>query len=312
MTTSVFINRSASTAQRLTEPLVHQLRDHAHVEHHDQTDSLCEAVRTALKKEHKRIIVGGGDGTVSKVASLLLEAQAATELAILPLGTGNDLARALGMCLTDLSVAIEQTRTFEARAADVLTLSAACQPKRAYAINVVHGGVAGRISHDVTADAKAQWGLAAYWLAALRETVDLPIYDCEFEADGRDYSLAAHGVIIGNSCFVGGGIAVAPEARLDDGKMDVVILPAQSAMESVSTAVEVLRGQHNASERTIALQTERLTCRATPPMPYTVDGETGPTDQLSFTTERGALQLVAAPNATAFTDQPAQPFEANP
>ncbi|MEJ2482972.1 MAG: diacylglycerol kinase family protein, partial [Gemmatimonadota bacterium] len=203
-------------------------------------------VRAAVADGFQRFIAAGGDGTVSEVASVL-SGRRGLECGVLPLGTGNDLARALGIA-PGLDRALEILRDGSARPIDAILCEAdggiASGRERALMWNAVVGGFGGRISDHLTPERKHRWRRRASLRAALSELRDLSSHEVRIELDGEPHELDLLMLVIANGSRVGGGVPLAPEAKVDDGVLDVIGIRTGSGSDLIRLGPRVLSGRH--------------------------------------------------------------------
>lgn len=199
------------------------------------------------------VIAAGGDGTASEVADGLLQAadeQGRTaELALLPCGTGIDFARGLGLP-RDLDALIERIAAAKGRAVDAGRISYVDDHgalASRHFINIASAGLSGATDRAVNADkrkgrvsAKAlfYWRTVAefvrYSFQSVRITVD----------DAPPIEARVALVAVANGKFFGGGMMVAPDADLHDGRFDIVILRAASKARLIWDLRLVYGGRH--------------------------------------------------------------------
>ncbi|MBC7541757.1 MAG: diacylglycerol kinase family lipid kinase [Candidatus Sericytochromatia bacterium] len=160
-------------------------------------------------------VIAGGDGTIRQVVSHVVGTQ--TRLAILPCGTGNDLARSLGLPLDPLE-AIEVANAGVPRAIDVGVVNGV------YFMNVVSLGISASVSRNLAQETKRQFGPWAYRLAALRELSRRTQLTIGVTFDGHTRRHHAYQVSIANGESFGGGWRVSDSASLDDHMLDVVVI----------------------------------------------------------------------------------------
>ena len=173
----------------------------------------------AAKEGIETVIAGGGDGTVNEVLNGLANVEGnASALGVIPLGTANDFARSAGIPLqleAALRVAVET---------DPVTVDVGRSGDRAF-MNVATGGFGTEVTVNTDPKLKRMLGGAAYFITGLGrfselEPVEVRLSGPDLEWEGRILVLA-----VGNARQAGGGHILCPEAVLDDGLLDVGILP---------------------------------------------------------------------------------------
>jgi YegS/Rv2252/BmrU family lipid kinase len=203
-----------------------------------------EAVRAGIE----RIIVAGGDGTLSEVATGLLGNGLGgyAELGILPLGTGGDFARGLGIP-ADPDAAIDCIADGVPRKVDAgrVDYRAADGPRTSYFVNVASFGISGLVNERVSGSSRALGGKVAFALGALRGIFEYESQRVVIRVDGEVVHDAPLILAAGaNAPFFGGGMHVAPGAELDDGYLDLVVVGALSKLRLVALLARGYRGEH--------------------------------------------------------------------
>ncbi len=234
-----------------------------------------EAVRAGIA----RILVAGGDGTTSEVVSGILGAGLGgeVEIGLLPLGTGGDLTRALGIP-SDLDQAIERLAGGNARRVDAGRIDyrrPGGEPATSWFLNVASLGISGVVDRLVTQAPKAVGGAASFLIGTLRalaryrNTRVAVRVDGELVWDGPTVLAAA----ANGSCF-GGGMQIAPDARIDDGLLDMVLITDLSKPRLLANLPSLYRGTHLSHPFTIHRRGKRLDAEALgDPVWLDVDGE---------------------------------------
>jgi lipid kinase YegS len=192
--------------------------------------------REAAPNGYEVVVAGGGDGTVNEVVEGLIEGLAKTSsppsLAILPLGTANDLARACGIPL-DPFAAMRFAVEGPTASVDV------GQANGRRFVNVATGGFGTQVTTATPNELKKVLGGAAYLLTGLTHFSSIRPEYGRFSAPGFSWQGAFLVLAIGNGRQAGGGHRLCPEALLDDGLLDVRLLP-QVPKEEVPEALRVL------------------------------------------------------------------------
>lgn len=199
------------------------------------------------------VIAAGGDGTASEVADGLLQAAGengrTAELALLPCGTGIDFARGLGLP-RDLDALVERIATAKGRAVDAGRISyvddSGALASRHF-INIASAGLSGATDRAVNAD-KRKGRVSAKALFYWRTVAEFARYrfqDVRITVDGQPPVKARVALVaVANGKFFGGGMMVAPDAVLDDGRFDIVILRAANKAKLIWDLRLVYGGRH--------------------------------------------------------------------
>lgn len=218
----------------------------------------------------ERIVVVGGDGTLHEVVNGL-DLPASPLLGIAPAGTGNDLARSLGIPL-DVSEAIEIVLTGEAFPTDVMTVSV--DGTTEVAINAACGGFGGEVNARITQELKDRWGPLAYVKASLDALRELPQYKVHLELDGRDTAeLPVHSLVVANGAYAAHGVSVAPGARPDDGLLAVHAVLPRPLKDLLAVAPAVLRGEVPDADHYRVWTCRSVEVETAEPLEVSVDGE---------------------------------------
>jgi YegS/Rv2252/BmrU family lipid kinase len=179
----------------------------------------AETLAAELAPEVDVLIVFGGDGTVHEVANGLPLGGDGPLIALLPAGTGNDLARAIGMPPEPVA-AVTELAEARPRALDLLD----CGPLRA--ANGINAGFAAAATDVLSRRVKKALGPAAYVVGGVRAGIDPPTWPARVEVDGQVVEGEALAVVVGNGGSFGGGRWLIPDADVGDGLLDVLVVPA--------------------------------------------------------------------------------------
>jgi diacylglycerol kinase (ATP) len=178
--------------------------------------------KEALAQGADIVIAAGGDGTVRCVAEVL--SGGAIPMGLLPLGTGNLLARNLGMDVTDYDGAMAGALTGTERKIDVVRARRSDPEKEQLFLVMAGVGYDATIMADTNEDLKHKVGWLAYVDAGIRNLPGKPI-KATIVIDGkRAVRRGVRSVMVGNCGKVQGGLEIFPEAKMDDGLLDVAVL----------------------------------------------------------------------------------------
>ncbi|HVC20981.1 MAG TPA: diacylglycerol kinase family protein [Vicinamibacterales bacterium] len=225
-----------------------------------------ERARDAVAAGSRLVIAWGGDGTVNEVAAAVAFGPAA--LAIVPAGSGNGLAR-------DLRIDPDPARALAAALeAPERTIDAGELGGRLF-VNVAGVGFDAHVARRFNARGpNARRGLATYAGLVLRESFAYAPATYALTADGA--SLGRHRaffVTLANSSQFGNGVRVAPAARIDDGRLDLVVFAPPSRMAGLWRACGMLAGGLTAGADVRMIPVREVAIEGATPLWFHVDGE---------------------------------------
>lgn len=223
---------------------VHTLREDGHVvevrvtwEAGDATRLTAEAVVEASQGRMDCVVAGGGDGTINEVFAAAYAAGLPRGccLGILPLGTANDFAHSAGVPTKDLTAALRIAASAPERWIDVGLVNG-----RLF-VNLVSGGFGSRITVETDPKLKQRLGGLAYAITGVSHFAELSQNEGTFRA--QDFSWKGHflALAIGNGRQAGGGIPLCPNALIDDGLLDLTVLPAMDRAARLDAFLHLLR-----------------------------------------------------------------------
>jgi lipid kinase YegS len=227
--------------------------------------------RRAANEGFGVVIAGGGDGTVNEVVSGLVDRGNETEpspsLAILPLGTANDLARACRIPL-DLLSALRLAVSGPAALIDVGRVNGRCL------LNMATGGFGTYLTVATPNELKKLLGGAAYLLTGLTHFTSIRPERGRLTGPGFAWEGAFLVLAIGNGRQAGGGHKLCPEALLNDGLFDVRILPRLPNEELAEALRDLLREGLDAVHRTlVSARVAQLDIETDEALQINLDGE---------------------------------------
>ena len=239
----------------------------------------------------RTVYAAGGDGTVHEVLNGLAGVFDECRLGIIPMGTGNDFARTALLPLDTAEALLVLDKNF-VRRVDVIRIE---NGRREYLLNAATGGLSAKVRRKLRRDEKRLLGPLAYLVAFARSVRRIPWYRLDLKVDGEEIRAYGFTVVIGNGKFIAGGHPVVPEALLDDGKMDLSIVTAESFWDKVSLTLLYFVRLHLRSRFLIYRQAVQIEIASKPPMAFIVDGEEVGKTPMKLTVQPGVLQLLSAP-----------------
>lgn len=249
-----------------------------------------QQVREVAANRERAVIVAGGDGTINEAVNGVLATGGETALGVVPIGTGNDFAKAASIPLHwEHAAALLADRlqsTGQARPVD----AGRCNGR--YFANVAGIGFDAEVS-AVAAKSRAPLGDAVYLLALFRTLGRLAPHALDVSLDGEsaagDFTL----VSFCNGPWAGGMFQFAPAAENDDGLLDVVCVDAIRRRRIVTLLPKLLRGTHLSEPEVLVRLVRSCRIEAAEPLAWHIDGEVQePAARFEVELLPGALRLL--------------------
>lgn len=232
-----------------------------------------EAARRSAGEGYERLFVGGGDGTLNEVLNGVASAEGGLEsvtFGLIPLGTGNDFADALGLP-EDIEAALGVLLEGREVRVDVGVLN------DRHFVNVSAGGFIAEVSDAVSPRLKTVAGKLAYLIGGAQVLLDYEAVGVRLRAvaggDVVEREMGVEMFAVCNSRLVGGGRVIAPRAVIDDGLLDLCVVEAMPTAEFLALLPRVSGGGHVEDERVTYLRAEELEMRFDRRIKVNTDGE---------------------------------------
>lgn len=271
------------------------------------TEAPGDAREVAREWRGGLLAVAGGDGTVNEVVDGLGQAGFPEDvvLAVLPTGTGNDLAATLKMPL-DPAAAVETVRAGRIRTLDVARVRSEDGADKFF-VNVAAGGLGAEVS-EAAADRsfKERWGKLSYLRASLEVARTFDAHEALVTVDGEERAVRAASVAVGNCRYAGGGWPAAPTANPEDGLLDLVVIEEAGLPELLSLAPKALaRLDYLGSEGVFFARGREIKIQGDPPgrLEFNVDGELIGRGPVEFSVVPRALKVVVGPGYSPEPEQ---------
>jgi diacylglycerol kinase (ATP) len=236
--------------------------------------------------EINRVVVAGGDGTLNAAVQGLVGT--GLPLAIVPLGTANNLARTLEIPLTipeACEVAVRGTR----RRIDLGRVN------DRYFFTTASIGLSVQITEALTSKTKRRWGPLAYGVAAIRALTRSRPFHADISWPGGSRHSRTVQIVVGNGRYYGSTLPVAADATIDDARLDLYSLEVRHWIEVVALAPSLKRGRHGRKKSVEALRATEFQVRTAVPREINVDGEICASTPGRFHVLAGALEVFAPP-----------------
>jgi YegS/Rv2252/BmrU family lipid kinase len=217
------------------------------------------------------LVAAGGDGTLFEVLNGLYAQPASHRIpvGILPIGTGNAFSRDLDIKTDGLNDAINIIKSANTRQIDVAKVEAA--DGDFYFLNVLHMGFS--VAAGQAAQKLKFLGDVAYTLATLWQVLKLKHYPLEIEIDGQRLHQDVVFTTISNSRYTGTHFLIAPDASIDDGKLDVISLNKLKRLRVLKLFPTIYKGTHIEFEEVSCMQAKHISLLSPSGMLLGPDGE---------------------------------------
>ena len=256
-------------------------------------------VRTALQKGHDLIVSAGGDGTHNEVINGFFIDGAISDprasLAVVPCGSGSDLCRSLGIS-SDIGSTVETIFSGREREADgghlQFTGPSSSDCERLF-LNIASLGLPARVNNNLGTVPRFLGGSGRFLLATVRTLLEHRQDRISLEIDGKIFPhQLISTVAAANGQFFGGGMRIAPHARLDDGLLDVVMIGTVSLLDFIRWGLRFYQGRYLTHSRVQYLRARTIRAKSEDSIPVEVDGETVGTLPVSFTVLPRAVRIL--------------------
>jgi diacylglycerol kinase (ATP) len=298
MNTCIILNPRAGTAEQaalLREALID--RAHVTLRETSKPGQAADFAAEALHQGAELIVAAGGDGTINEVVNGLAADLARARLGVIPLGTGNDLARTLAIPPAPLE-ALQVLTAGAERYLDLIKVETAGQV--VYGMNMAIGGFTGQMNEVLSEELKASWGPLAYLIGAAQVLPDLTGYETTITCDNTPVErLATLNIAVANGRTAAGGFRVAPPANPEDGLLDLVIVRYGSLLELAEVATRFLAGAYLDSEHVVHRRVRQVHIAARPGMWFNIDGELLTQEPITCTVQPQALRVIVGPEYIA-------------
>lgn len=239
--------------------------------------------REAVAHGADLVVAAGGDGTLNGVVNAV--AGTSVGIAQIPLGTGNDFARALGVPRSPH----EAVRLL--RDGRIAQMDVGVADGRRF-LNVAGCGFDAAVAEQMNRRRRWLSGTPAYVLTVLATLARYRPVPMRIRVDETTIETPAMLCAVANGTGYGGGMRIAPEARWDDGLLDVCVVKAVGKLEFLRAFPRVFRGNHTTHPKVIMLRGKTVHVESAWPVPALLDGELAGNTPVQFAVEPRALRFV--------------------
>ncbi|MFC0558976.1 diacylglycerol kinase [Halalkalibacter alkalisediminis] len=237
---------------------------------HATTGEGCakRAARKAGENGYDLVIAAGGDGTIFEVVNGLAPLKERPSLGLIPAGTTNDFARALHIP-RDIEKACDVLCGDHFEPIDI------GRAGEKYFINIAAGGTLTELTYEVPSKLKTAVGQLAYYIKGLEKLPQVAPRKVKIEYDGKLFEGEIMLFLVSNTNSVGGFEKLAPDASLQDGMFDFIVVKKLSFPEFLHLCTLALRGEHIHHSKVMYVHANRIKVEVEGDMQLNLDGEHG-------------------------------------
>lgn len=244
-----------------------------------------------LIRDHRHridlVVLGGGDGTMNAACEAILELD--VPMAILPLGTANDLARTLDIP-SDLEGACAVAATGVGHRIDLGLAN------DRHFFNVASIGLSVEVARMIDTDTKRRWGSLGYAFAVMGVLKERRPFRAQIRCEGRLLRLRSIQIAVGNGRHYGGGLTVAADAAIDDHLLDLYSISPAGIARLALIAPALRSGRHGAFRGVHLLRGRRIEVETRRPLPVNTDGEITTRTPVVFQSLPAAIEVMVPPS----------------
>lgn len=261
----------AKDFEALATKKLQSLFDEVLVKHTEKGGDATMFVKEAAENRFDSVFVMGGDGTVNEGISGLAEQAYRPTFGFFPLGTVNDLARALNISL-DPAEAIESLDISLVKTLDIGKIN------DKYFMNVVGIGTIPEAINNVESEEKTKWGSLAYFFFGFKKFMNNTSYPFILTIDGQEREITSSTILIGSTNSIGGFEGLLPDAEVNDGMLHMIYIKDESLIDTIKAVPSLLSGvdESTASVEYITFKEAEIALKnAEDSLRVNVDGDEG-------------------------------------
>ncbi|PGK52394.1 diacylglycerol kinase [Priestia megaterium] len=215
------------------------------------------------------IVAAGGDGTVYEVINGMAKKENRPKLGILPFGTSNDFARALGISKENFQHTLDVLKAGATQKVDVGKMN------QRYFINIAGGGSLTELTYEVPSKLKTVFGQLAYYVKGVEKVAQFKPYHIRANVDGNEIEEEIMLFLVSNTNVVGGFDKLAPFADYTDGMFDVLMLRKCNVAELGRVMSRLINGEHIHDPKVLHFRASKIDIVPSKNIQINLDGELG-------------------------------------
>lgn len=250
----------------------------------DFNSSMADGLKD-INKDHKYILIAGGDGTIDSVVNSMKELNINLPIGILPVGTANDFARLLKIP-ENIEDACEEILNSTPRKIDIGKIN------DKYFVNVASAGLFTEVAHKTDVNLKNTMGKLAYYVKGFEQIPNLR--SIHIKADSAEYVFdeGMYLILVFNG-KTAGSFNLAYKSEIDDGYLDVIIIKSVMIFDIINIFVKILLGEHlEEVNGVVYFKTKEVRVECDEDISSDIDGELGPSFPVDIKCIEGGLEIL--------------------
>lgn len=251
------------------------------------------AASKAVQQGQEAVVVAGGDGTINEVVNAL--ASTPTALGVIPAGTGNVLAREMGLPSSpeEACQVLLSGRPIEVDLGKVSFTNEQGRNDSRYFLSMAGVGFDAKVVQAVKETVKARLGVWAYVVTVLKEAFRRPISHLTIHLDGKAIETDAWLLVFANAASYAWRLRMCPGAKMDDGLLDLCLFLHSSPLGYLRQFFGTLLRAHPVNAGIPSLRFREARIEAEPPLPVQLDGDLQGTTPITVSVAPLALRIIA-------------------
>jgi diacylglycerol kinase (ATP) len=268
--------RAGKNKSKIVSELNHQLGNSFDVSETHSNNDATRITIDAISAGYNVIIAVGGDGTLNQVVNGFLQTgshkEHQTRLGVISFGTGQGFAQSIGLP-KDLMSQIAVIKNDDSKLTDVGKICFGEGQPAKYFLNEFQLGIGGTLCRDISPDTKRKLGKFAFGFEAVKNLLSYEAKEIKMTINQSSFTEKAIGVVIANGSYTGGGMRLTPDALLDDGLFDVLVIRDMPLLDRLHGFSQIYSGRHTGMQAFKLLKTKEIKFAFGNGLPAEADGE---------------------------------------
>ncbi len=230
-------------------------------------DAMNETIKSC-SEDWDILIACGGDGTINEVATGIIKGGRQIPVAIFATGTVNDFATSMKLPTGPKAFCEMIMRE------DIIDVDLG-KANNGYFVNVLAGGLISDVAHQVPVEMKTLFGRAAYYMAGLREMPKQMLNPFHIKLESEEHTCEEEVILflVTNTSSIGGFKGLAPDAEVEDGLLDCIIIRKVEILDVLPVFISLLKGNITTNPNVKHFKTRNLKIESKETMQFDMDGE---------------------------------------